>query len=222
MQPRHLSPPVALKQLVTPWHAQFSNSSSSGGGTGTDTGSGSGSGVLSATICCGSTLEPSFLSLSLSSSTSLGSLQIGRFSSLPAAPVAAAVAFDQVDDVSTFSSFLPSSLLPSKTCLFLPKSSSAPPSTAPFAAVRFAADFTFCTSAACTSAASHAHWDAMFLTTSSSTSSSQYRSPSTPPSHFDGHTVMGCEGNGLGGCSVAVRIPPSVIMPCHYYALCHY
>lgn len=209
-QPRHLAPSVPLRQLVTPWEGNFSSSSSS---------------IFTASICCGSTLQPSTLSLSASAPssssstttaskspsplsadhvTSYNSLRIGRQTAAAATPSLAVVSHHVVD-ASTTSYYSPSSLFPTSSCLTLPKSSSAPPSTAPFAAARFSVESTFCTSAACTSSASLAHLDARLPSSSRSSPSVRLFAPESYLSNFDGHTIMGCEGNGFGGCSIAVR-----------------
>jgi hypothetical protein len=176
-----------------PWSSNFSG----GGGSG---------GIFSATLCCGSSLVPSTLSLAPSSSSffssddfisSYNSLPVGRPKHSPAM-VTAVIAPLIATSAPEHSFMLP----PPTVCLILPQSSTAPPSTAPYAAAYFGMRSTVCTSASCTSTPSRGQLDFPSL------SSSSTLPPPSSTSTFDGHTIMGCEGGGYGGCSLAVR-PPS-------------
>jgi hypothetical protein len=191
----NLAPAVPLKQVLVPWSSNFSGDGSSGG-------------IFSATLCCGSSLVPSSLSLAPSSSSSSSSssddyflsydsLPVGRSKLSPA--VATAVVAPLIATSVPEHSFL---LPPPAACLILPQSSTAPPSTAPYAAAHFGMHSTVCTSASCTSTPSRGQLD------SPSLSSSSTLPPPSSTSTFDGHTIMGCEGGGFGGCSLAV-CPPS-------------
>jgi hypothetical protein len=203
----NLAPAVPLKHVIVPWSSNFSGGGSSGG-------------IFSATLCCGLSLVPSTLSLASSSSSvfsssssfssfddfilSYNSLPVGRPKRSPA--VVTAVIAPLIATSAPEHSFM---LPPPTVCLILPQSSTAPPSTAPYAAAHFGMPSTVCTSASCTSTPSRGQLDYPSL------SSSSTLPPPSSTSSFDGHTIMGCEGGGYGGCSLAVR-PPS---PLHLFTL---
>jgi hypothetical protein len=101
--------------------------------------------------------------------------------------------------LSALLSFSPVSLQTQSVCEVLPRSTTAPKFTAPFAAAHFGADFTTCTSASCTPAPPPTHVHASLASSSSSLQ------PGLSAANVDGSMSIGCEGVAVGGCSVVVR-----------------